>query len=424
MKIIYKFKQIALYVFLAAMTSSCDDSIQDVGGAEQNYNNVYGLIEANTNLSLYAKAIELTDLKSTLNTADDYTYFIPNDVAINAYLVANGYVNALGYPDINLVPIPDLKQLVLSHVVKGVKKRVGKLSGIETDYLETGELTTMANVVNSDLYLLTVNVSVTNNIYALKVNGSDKPAPGLDYYGTNGFVNVLDNVIELTPPAPVITGLSQVLASPGDVITITGNNFVKVKSVKFGSTAASINVVSKTEIKATVPANFDSNALIVVETDFGVSAPSSIGLKYLLYTDDTSKISYQWDWGGSYDMLNTEKVSRGTYSIKKITEAWSGFYIGFKETLNTADYQFLKISVYATESTKILVSIHSSGNSDDALGTSVQLVAGQWNNISIPMSDLKLNQVGATFNNLFIKEYSGISLTPGNIIYYDDIGFL
>lgn len=420
MRIIYKLKSIAICMFLIGLVSSCDDAIPELGGAEQNYNVAYGLIKQNSNLTIFAKAIELAGLESTLNTSDDFTYFVPNDVTMNAYLVANGYVNNLGYPDINLVPVADLKQLVLSHVVKGVKKRVGKLEGVEADYLETGEYTTMANAVNPDLYLLSINV--TNGV--LKVNGSDKAAPGLDYYGTNGFVNVLSNVIELTPPAPVISSLSQVLASPGDVITITGQNFVKVKSVKFGSTAATFTAVSKTQIKATVPADFGSYALIVVETEFGVSAPSSIGLKYLLYADDTSKIDYQWDWGGSYDMLNTEKVSRGTYAIKKVSGAWSGFYIGFKETLNTADYQFLKMSVYATESTKILVSIHPKANEDDAFGTTVQLVAGQWNNISIPMSDLKLNQVGATFNNVFIKEYSGISPTPANTIYYDDIGFL
>ncbi|WP_348798740.1 fasciclin domain-containing protein [Flavobacterium adhaerens] len=421
MKNIYnKLKYIAVCAFLVATVSSCDNDIEDIGGAEQNYSTAYGLLEANSNLTVFTKAIELAGLESTLDTSEDYTYFVPNDTALNAYLVANGYVNELGYPDINLVPVEDLKQLVLSHVVKGVKKRVGKLEGVEADYLESGEYTTMANTANADLYLLGIDV----NNGTLKVNGSDKAAPGLDYYGTNGFVNVLDNVIELTPPAPVISSLSQVFASPGDVITISGQNFVKVQNVMFGSTAATFTVVSKTEIQATVPADFESSALVTVETEFGTSAPSTIGVKYLLYADDTSKISYQWDWGGSYEMLNTEQVSRGTYSIKKVTGAWSGFYIGFKETLNTADYQFLKMSVYATESTKILVSIHSKANENDEFGVTIQLVAGQWNNISIPMSDLKLNQVGATFNNVFIKEYSGISLTPGNTIYYDDIGFL
>ncbi len=129
---------------------------------------------------------------------------------------------------------------------------MGKLEGVQADYLETGEHATMANAVNPDLYLLGINV--TNGI--LKVNGSDKEAPGLDYYGTNGFVNVLSNVIVLIPPAPVITSLSQVLASPGDVITITGQNFVKVKTVKFGSTAATFTVVSKTEMKSNCTGRF------------------------------------------------------------------------------------------------------------------------------------------------------------------------
>ncbi|PXY45758.1 fasciclin domain-containing protein [Flavobacterium hydrophilum] len=422
MKIIYKLKQIALCAFLAAMTSSCDNAIQDVGGAKQNYNNVYGLIEANTNLSLYAKAIELADLKSTLNTTDDYTYFIPNDVAINAYLVANGYVNNLGYPDINLVPIPDLKQLVLSHVVKGAKKRVGKLTGIEADYLETGELSTMANVVNPDLYLLTVNVSIVDNVYTLKVNGSDKAAPGLDYYGTNGFVHVLDNVIELTPPDPVISTLSQVLASAGDVITITGQNFVKVKSVKFGSTAAVFTSVSKTEIKVTIPANFDSYALIVVETEFGVSAPSGIGLKYLLYEDSLKGSG--WGWDAQPEFQSTENVSRGTYSIKKEALSWNGLYMGSNIVLDTADYQFLKMSIFPTETTKIMVTINNDRN-DSSKGTTVTLEPGKWNNISIPISNLHPNLLPeGKFDNVFIQEFSGGTITPASVIYLDDIGFL
>lgn len=422
MKLIYKLKLLALSAFSIAMLISCDDTVPEMGGAEQNRNTAFGMIQANTNLALFNKAIELTNLKATLDTGDSYTYFVPNDTAIDVYLVQNGYVNDLGYPDINLVPVDKLKELVLSHVVKDVQKRVGKLDGVTADYLETGELTTMANQANPDLYLLSVNV--TDNV--LKVNGSDKAALGQDLYGTNGFVNIIENVIVLTPPAPVINSVSQAFASPGDVITLTGNHFVKVKSVKFNSTDAEIvGTSTKTEIQVKVPADFVSYALITVETDFGVSAPSTIGVKYLLYADDTSKISYQWGWGGDIDMLNTEQVSRGTYSIKKIAGPWSGFFIGFNETLNTADYQFLKISVYATESTKILVTINS--NTDDSTGTTVQLQAGQWNNLSIPFSDLKVNQVGPTFNNIFIKEYSGVvtDVTPQtSILYFDDIGFL
>ncbi|PXY42605.1 hypothetical protein DMB65_00840 [Flavobacterium cheongpyeongense] len=420
MKNIYnKVKHIAVCVFLAVAVSSCNNDIEDIGGAEQNYNTAYGLLHANTNLTTFAKAIELTGLESILNTTEDFTYFVPDNTTLDAYLVANGYVNDLGYPDINLVPVENLKQLVLSHVVKGFKKRVAKLEGVEADYLETGEYATMANAVNPDLYLLSINV--TNGV--LKVNGSDKVAPGLDYYGTNGFVNVLSNVIELTPPAPVITSLSQVLASPGDVITITGQNFVKVKSVRFGSTAAAITVVSRTEIKATVPSDFDSYSLIVVETDFGISASSSIGLKYLLYEDSLKGTG--GGWGGEVIWQSTEKVSRGTYSIKKVIGNWEGITMKSNIILNTTDYQFFKMSVFSTESTKIFVNINSNDLYNSAKGTTVTLVPGQWNNISIPISDLHPELIsGGNFDEILIQEFSGISLTPGSVIYIDDLGFL
>jgi uncharacterized surface protein with fasciclin (FAS1) repeats len=419
MKNIYnKVKQIAVCTFLVVAVSSCNDDIQDIGGAEQNYNTVYGMLQANSDLTTFTKAIELAGLQSTLNTSDDFTYFVPNDATLNAYLVANGYVNGLGYPDINLVPVDNLKQLVLSHVVKGVKKRVAKLEGVEADYLSTGDYTTMANAVNPDLYLLGINV--TNGV--LKVNGSNKAASGLDYYGKNGLINVLTNVIELTPPAPVITSLSQVLASAGDVITIKGQNFVKVKSVKFGSTAATFTVVSKTEIKVTVPANFDSYALIVVETEFGVSASSSIGLKYLLYEDSLKGSG--WGWGGDITWESAEKVSRGTSSIKKVANAWSGLYMGSSLVLKTADYQFLKMSIFPTESTKIMVTINND-RGDSSKGTTVTLEAGKWNNISIPISSLHPELLpGGNFDNVFVQEFSGITITPASILYIDDIGFL
>jgi len=419
MKNIYnKVKHIAVCVFLVVAISSCDNDIKDIGGAEQNYNTVYGMLQANSDLTTFTKAIKLAGLESTLDTPDNFTYFVPNNAALDAYLVTNGYVNDLGYPDINLVAVEDLKQLVLSHVVKGVKKRVAKLEGIQADYLETGDYATMANAVNPDLYLLSIDV--TNGV--LKVNGSDKAAPGLDYYGTNGFINVLSNVIELTPPAPVITSLSQVLASPGDVLTITGQNFVKVKSVKFGSVAATFTVESKREIKVTVPADFDSYALIVVETEFGVSAPSSIGLKYLLYEDSLKGSG--WGWGGDITWESAENVSRGTYAIKKVAEAWSGLYMESSLVLRTADYQFVKISIFPTESTKIMVTINSDRD-DSTKGTTITLVPGRWNHISIPMENLHPELIsGGTFNSVFVQEFSNISLTPGSVFYLDDIGFL
>ncbi|MBF4486503.1 fasciclin domain-containing protein [Flavobacterium sp. CSZ] len=417
MKILYKLKQIALGALLLAMASSCDDTIEDVGGAQQNYNSVYGIIAVNTNLATFTKAIDLAGLKSTFDTADNFTFFIPTDAAFDAYLVKSGYVNSLGYPDINLVPVDVLREVVLSHVVKGVKKRVAHLDGIQADYLTTGELATMANAEDTDLYLLSVNV--TNGV--LKVNGSDKPAPGTDYYGTNGFVNVLDNVISLDPPAPVIEGVSNASPAPGEDIIIKGLNFVQVQTVKFDDKVVTFKVLSKTEIQVTVPADYGSNALVTVRTVYGVSNIATLGVRYLLYGDNFSGVaSPVWNggWGGTQDFQNTERVNRGTYSIKRTNnEGWTGMSIGFN-SINVADYGYLKISVFPIKTTRLFFSIKS--DLPWATGFSVEVKAGEWNNLSIPFSDLKADQIGETINSLNIQEYSG---EPG-IVYFDDIGFL
>ncbi|HSD07961.1 IPT/TIG domain-containing protein, partial [Flavobacterium sp.] len=217
--------------------------------------------------------------------------------------------------------------------------------------------------------------------------------------------------------------LSQVLASPGDVITITGQHFVKVKSVKFGSTAATFKVISKTEIQATVPADFNSYALIVVETEFGVSAPSGIGLKYFLYDDSLKGTG--GGWGGQLTLESTEKVSRGTHSIKKVIGSWEGLTLQFDTPQYTTDYQFVKMSIFPTESTKIFVNINSGDlyNSDN--GTTVTLIPGQWNHISIPISALHPDLIaGDKFDAMLIQEFSNGALTPGSTFYIDDIGFL
>ena len=417
MKILYKLKQIALGALLLAMASSCDDTIEDVGGAQQNYNSVYGIIAANTNLATFTKAIDLAGLKSTFDTADNFTFFIPTDAAFDAYLVKSGYVNSLGYPDITLVPVDVLREVVLSHVVKGVKKRVGYLDGVQADYLTTGELSTMANAEDADLYLLSVNV--TNGV--LKVNGSDKPAPGVDYYGTNGFVNVLDNVISLDPPAPVIEGVSNASPAPGEDIIVKGLNFVQVQTVRFDDKAVTYKVLSKTEIQVTVPADYGSNAIVTVQTVYGVSNIATLGVRYLLYGDNFSGVaSPVWDggWGGTQDFQNTERVNRGTYSIKRTNnEGWTGMSIGFN-SINVADYGYLKISVFPVKTTKLFFSIAT--DLPWATGFSVEVKAGEWNNLSIPFSDLKADKIGATISSLNIQEYSG---EPG-IVYFDDIGFL
>src|SRR5690606_33317360 len=148
--------------------------------------------------------------------------------------------------------------------------------------------------------------------------------------------------------------------------------------------------------------------------------PSAIGVRYLLYEDSLK--GNGWGWGGDITWESTEKVSRGTHSIKKVAEAWSGLFMHSDLALNTADYQFVKISIFPTESTKIMLTINSDTD-DSGKGTTVALVAGEWNHLSIPISNLHPELIsGGNFDSVFIQEFSGIALTPASTFYIDDIG--
>jgi hypothetical protein len=131
-----------------------------------------------------------------------------------------------------------------------------------------------------------------------------------------------------------------------------------------------------------------------------------------------------WGWGGDITWESTEKVSRGTNAIKKVAEAWSGLFMHSDLLLKAADYQFVKMSIFPTESTKIMVTINSD-TGDSAKGTTVTLIPGQWNNISIPISALHPELLtDGNFDSVFIQEFSGGTITPSSAFYIDDIGFL
>lgn len=75
---------------------------------------------------------------------------------------------------------------------------------------------------------------------------------------------------------PTLTGFSPGHGAPGSQITIEGTNFVGVTSVRFGSlNAASFQVLSPTQIVATVPSTTSFGAVPIVVTAAGVTLTSS-----------------------------------------------------------------------------------------------------------------------------------------------------
>ncbi|MBK0403179.1 T9SS type A sorting domain-containing protein [Adhaeribacter sp. BT258] len=94
-----------------------------------------------------------------------------------------------------------------------------------------------------------------------------------------------------------ISGFSPNSGPVGTVVTINGSNFVNVTAVRFNSTpATSFNVVSPTQITATVATGTTIGKIFVVSNGATVSSTSD----FTPYVTWTGSVSSDWDNGGNW----------------------------------------------------------------------------------------------------------------------------
>ena len=84
--------------------------------------------------------------------------------------------------------------------------------------------------------------------------------------------NMASSALAVNPP--VITDFSPSGGFPGTVVTINGMHFAKTTAVTFNGSSATFNVVSQTQVKATVPAGA-TTGLIDVVTPYGTAESPS-----------------------------------------------------------------------------------------------------------------------------------------------------
>ena len=186
--------------------------------------------------------------------------------------------------------------------------------------------------------------------------------------------------------------------------------------MKFDDIPATIVSSTSTEIKVEIPAGV-VQAKIFVETAGGITeSTGSFGFKRIIYDDAMGEGFQLWGgWGGTQDLENTTIVKRGTRSIKRVTEGWSALQIWDSgSTLNLGtDVTAVKVSIYAETTGKLNIVF----NGDAAHGKVIDVVAGQWLDFTIPVSEIT-NQT--TLSQIWVQEFSG----AGNVIYIDDFGFI
>jgi hypothetical protein len=224
----------------------------------------------------------------------------------------------------------------------------------------------------------------------------------------------------ILPPAPTITGFNPVSGGTGDTVTITGDWFSNLVSVKFDNTAATVISSTRTQIKVKVPAGI-SQAYIYVATSGGTTkSASAFGFKFIIY-DEVANTSAFWvggGWGGSTDYQNTAIVKRGIYSIKvNYSGGWGSPIQMGGGTLSLTGYTAVKISIYGgtgSNNNKIKLILNTSASN----GVELVLSEGKWTDYTILLSDLGNP---SSLTDIWLQEFSGVA---SEIIYVDDFGLI
>lgn len=219
-------------------------------------------------------------------------------------------------------------------------------------------------------------------------------------------------------PPPKITNFSPLAGGVGDIVTIVGEIFDNLVEVRFGDTPAEVVSASPTEIKVKIPEGVVQSP-IFVETEGGITqSTQTFGFKAIIYDDELAEGWWIGGWDGTQDFENTEEVKRGEFAIKRTyTGGYSGFQIGNGASgLNIDEYSGIKVSIYGGEGAQN-VKIVVNGNYDG--GYVVELIEGEWINITIPFSEVG-SPIG-TLDEFIIQEFSG---SVPAVIYIDDIGLI
>lgn len=120
----------------------------------------------------------------------------------------------------------------------------------------------------------------------------------------------------------------------GTIVTITGSNFVTGSTVKFGTANATVEYVSATEIKATVPAGADGN--IIATTS--LSCPSETS--FTLIKEDAS--GCEIPGGGSGTIVPSDLIFYEVYDEQSGAGGVVSIYNGTSTAKNLNEYSFYR----------------------------------------------------------------------------------
>ncbi len=156
--------------------SSCSDD--DSSSAPTVDNSITGIASRTENLSILVQALTKAELAATLSGGGSYTVFAPTNTAFTAFLNANGFAN------LDAVPVPVLKEILLNHVVSGA---------FQSSTLTTGYVKTLAKGSASSTNTLSIFINTSSGV---RLNGvASVTTPNV--LANNGVIHIVDAVIGL-----------------------------------------------------------------------------------------------------------------------------------------------------------------------------------------------------------------------------------
>jgi hypothetical protein len=223
---------------------------------------------------------------------------------------------------------------------------------------------------------------------------------------------------KILQPAPVISSFSPGAGGAGTEVTITGDYFSGVSSVKLNTTDLAIVSSSKTQIKVTIPATITGGFFFVTTPSGTTRAAISYGLGYVIYADALTAGWSNTSYSTTAIFNNTANVLRGTNSVKcNYTATFGGFRLTkAAPSISTTGYSAVKFSVYgSTNSGGFKIRVIINGSSTATFTLTLPTTLGVWTQVEVPLSSLGNP---ATISSIELKEFSGRIFE----VFFDDIG--
>ncbi|WP_264509267.1 fasciclin domain-containing protein [Flavobacterium sp. N1719] len=255
-------KQIALAAFLSVGLAACSSDDNNT----TTDNSIAGIASRTSNLSTLVSALNKTGLTATLSGSGTFTVFAPTNDAFNAFLTANGFAN------LDAVPVPVLKNILLNHVIG---------TEIPSSALPAATYASTLSPINTTANAPTISMFVQKSGNVVTINGGPAnkgtTVATADIDATNGVIHVVNDVIAIP------TLVNHVVANP-DFDTLQA--VVTSTSGAFGDQSAVLSALNG--ITAAAPATLfaPNNAAFTAATTgsgFAVGATAAQVTKVLQY---------------------------------------------------------------------------------------------------------------------------------------------